>query len=313
MEVDDSHSAPLHSDLGSPGVIRSEPLDESDVAGEGWSGSDIEAAYLKALSAIESTAELSDEESTEDAESAQAEVEVQATVVTGGEGGPIQEATPAGPAAQSATDDTTGRDRQEIDKPTVTRGIPVLASQPLEIPGLDDRQQISPTQVIEAALFVGGGPLTARRLCALLRGTFEPSFIDQTIDAMNQQYAAEARPYEIRLGDGGYRMELRPEHERIRNRVYGVGPREVRLSQEALEVLAFVAYKQPVTRPQLEAVGQSNAGTLLRQLLRRELIALERGENGRDDVSYVTTARFLSLFGLGSLNELPQPEDVDLK
>ncbi len=172
---------------------------------------------------------------------------------------------------------------------------------------------LTPAQVIEAVLFVGGGPLTARRLCSLLRGNFESDFIERTIDELNMQYSAEARPYEIRLGDGGYRLELRAEYERLRNRVYGAGPREVKLSQEVLEVLALVAYKQPITAEEIESHGKKNAGNVLRQLLRRELIAIQRGEHGPKDVQYHTTDRFLSLFGLGNLGELPQIDDIDLK
>lgn len=292
---------------------------EPDVVGEGWSGADIEQAYLKALNALES-AELPVDEMLEPAEATEAVAPAAAPEPGTLPFAPAETDPQAAIAGQTGSESPAGDQRDAAAGSAGKAGalVPPEKSPPGKSPSaelalLDERQQISPAQVIEAALFVGGAPLTAKRLCAVLRGDFEPSYVDQTIDTMNLQYFAEGRPYEIRLGDGGYRMELRPEHERIRNRVYGVGPREVRLSQDALEVLAFVAYKQPVTRPQLEAVGQANAGSLLRQLLRRELIALERGEKGRDDVHYVTTNRFLSLFGLGSLDELPQPEDVELK
>ena len=148
---------------------------------------------------------------------------------------------------------------------------------------------------------------------ALLRGSFDLAFVEQTIDELNTAYVAQARPYEIRLGEGGYRLELRPEYDRLRHRVYGSGPREVRLSQDVLEVLALVAYRQPVSQHEIESHGKQNAGNLLRQLLRRDLIAFERGPGGRKDVQYHTTARFLSVFGLGNLEELPQAEDLAKK
>jgi segregation and condensation protein B len=87
----------------------------------------------------------------------------------------------------------------------------------------------------------------------------------------------------------------------------------VRLSQDVLEVLALVAYQQPISQADIEAHGKQNAGNLLRQLLRRDLVAFERGSGGRKDVRYHTTARFLSVFGLGSLDELPQAEDLAKK
>ncbi|MFN0054467.1 MAG: SMC-Scp complex subunit ScpB [Planctomycetales bacterium] len=172
---------------------------------------------------------------------------------------------------------------------------------------------VTPVQIIEAALFVGGAPLTAKKLCGLLRGSFDASFVEQTIDDLNARYHADARPYEIRLGDGGYRLELRAEFEKLRHRVYGSGPREVKLSQEVLEVLALVAYRQPLSQQEVESHGKANAGNLLRQLLRRDLVAIQRGEGGRKDIKYVTTPRFLALFGLGSLEELPRPDDLDRK
>ncbi len=183
-------------------------------------------------------------------------------------------------------------------------------------PAQDSAEQqlnVSPAQVIEAALFVGGGPLTARKICGLIRGSFETDDVERTIDDFNAAYAAQGRPYEIRLGEGGYRLELRAEYDRLRHRVYGSGPREVRLSQDVLEVLALVAYRQPISEKEIEGHGKQNAGNLLRQLLRRDLIAFERGPGGRKDLQYHTTARFLSVFGLGNLDELPQAEDLAKK
>lgn len=172
---------------------------------------------------------------------------------------------------------------------------------------------ITPRQVIEAALFVGGTPLTTKKLCGLLRGDFPADFVEETIEAINETYAAEKRPYEIRLGEGGYRLALRSEYESVRNRVYGVGPREVRLSQEALEILSLIAYRQPISRTELESVGRDGAGNIVRQLLRRELVTIKRGENGRDDVRYTTTPRFLELFWLGRIDELPRADELEMK
>jgi segregation and condensation protein B len=108
-------------------------------------------------------------------------------------------------------------------------------------------------------------------------------------------------------------MTLRPEFDRVRNRVYGLGPKEVKLSQEALEVLALVAYRQPVSQQQIEEACKKNAGGLLRQLLRRELVVIERPDKKQKDVQYRTTARFLSLFGLADIDELPRADELDLK
>ena len=108
-------------------------------------------------------------------------------------------------------------------------------------------------------------------------------------------------------------MQLRPRFESLRNRVFGLGPKDVRLSQEALEVLAMVAYEQPISRLQIEEKGRSNASGMLRQLLRRELIQIERGKNPRRDITYRTTSRFLNLFGLGNIEDLPTPQELEAR
>jgi len=92
----------------------------------------------------------------------------------------------------------------------------------------------------------------------------------------------------------------------------------VKMTQDALEVLSLVAYKQPITKSQMEALGKSNAGPILRQLVQRELIRIDRAHapqnsKNKNDPPYTTTPRFLSLFGLGSLNDLPVAEDFAFK
>ncbi len=170
-----------------------------------------------------------------------------------------------------------------------------------------------PARIIEAALFVGGMPLTIKRLSGVLRDEFDRDFIERSIDELNLRYDDENRPYEIRLDEGGYRMVLRPEFENVRNKSYGFGPKEVRLSQEALEVLALVAYRQPITKEDIEQSGKPNPNGVLRQLLRREIIGLERNGKSAKDVTYHTTPRFLQIFGLGDLSELPRSEDLNFK
>jgi segregation and condensation protein B len=173
--------------------------------------------------------------------------------------------------------------------------------------------KIQPRQILEAALFVGGTNLTTKKLGRLLGEDVSSEKVEAEIEALQQLYARQNRPYQIHFGEGGYRLELNPEFERIRNRVYGLGPREVKLSQEALEVLAMIAYRQPVARQALLEKGPRNAGSILNQLLRRELIVLERTGESRHDVQYSTTDRFLQVFGIADLKHLPQPDDLTFK
>lgn len=178
----------------------------------------------------------------------------------------------------------------------------------------DGTARVSPRSVIEGALFVGGDvSLTARKLASLISNDTDSRLAVQLIDQLNEDYGAENRPYEIRLHEGGFRMELREHYANVALKVFGLGPREVRLSPEALEVLAFVAYNQPVTKEDLEEISQRNGQTLLRQLIRLRLVDIERTGKRRGDVEYRTADRFLKLFGLESLEDLPQADVFSFK
>lgn len=283
---------------------------EMAITGEDWSSDDIERAYLKALHAVEDMPWSNASEGQPDEEDAS-----------------VEAVPTAGPPSESTGETPPAEPMQAVDATQAPSPPPESAGSPTPAPGPrlargternravseEDPPNVTPRQVLEAALFVGGTPLSAKKLCTLLRGSFDAAMVEQLIDELNTGYSTESRPYEIRMGQGGYRLELKPEYERLRQRVYGAGPREVKLSQDVLEVLALVAYQQPITQQQIESHGKQNAGNLLRQLLRRELISIHRGEGGRKDVKYHTTSRFLSLFGLGSLDELPRAEDIDVK
>jgi segregation and condensation protein B len=172
---------------------------------------------------------------------------------------------------------------------------------------------VHPRDVVEAALFVGGGPLPVRRLAQLFSGEASAQSVEALIDELNGLYQQQGRPYRVELVSGGYQLALLPEYEKVRHRVHGTSPREVKLSQEALEILAFVAYRQPVRRDQFEALGRPQAPVMLRQLLRRGLVTLKRGTGGADEPTYATSDRFLEVFGLRSLRDLPFPEDLHFK
>jgi len=296
------------------------PIPEPEITGDGWSGADIEEAYQKALEAMEDvpwgeggTDAAAEQppaaaDATTEPHLTETDPAAAASPPAGARGNTVETSPVASTAPADSSVEASQPAAAPVAGPRLARGTARAAAESPE-----QQLNVSPAQVIEAALFVGGGPLTARKIAGLLRGSQQSKDVEQTIDELNDAYVAQARPYEIRLGDGGYRLELRPEYERLRHRVYGSGPREVRLSQDVLEVLALVAYRQPITEKEIEGHGKQNAGNLLRQLLRRDLIAFERGPGGRKDLHYHTTARFLSVFGLGTLEELPQADDLARK
>jgi segregation and condensation protein B len=164
-------------------------------------------------------------------------------------------------------------------------------------------------RVVEGLLFVGGAPLTAVRACETIRG-LSPAQLTETIDALNHDYRAQGRPYLIEMRDQGYVMTLRPRFRPVHEKLYG-GVREARLSPAVVDALALVAYRQPATKQEVDALRGSDSGHLLRQLVRHGLIAIvQRGDAAQREVAYGTTQRFLDLFRLRSLDDLPQTQDL---
>jgi segregation and condensation protein B len=169
----------------------------------------------------------------------------------------------------------------------------------------------TPVRILEALLFIGGPPLTAVRAAEILRG-FTPAQFSQAIDTLNQEYRSQGRPYHIQTQDQGYVLTLRPRYRSVVEKLYG-SVREARLSAPAVDVLALVAYRQPATKQEIDSLRGAESGALLRQLVRRNLIAIvHRGEADSREVAYGTTARFLELFGLSSLDDLPRTQDLQV-
>jgi segregation and condensation protein B len=166
-----------------------------------------------------------------------------------------------------------------------------------------------PQHILEALLFVGGAPLTAQRAGEILRG-LTPAQFDEAIDALNRAYREQGRPYLLQHEGPGVVLTLRPPYRYLLERLFG-GVKEARLSNPAVDVLAIVAYRQPVTRQEIESLRGHESNSLIRQLLRRRLIAVvSRAESSGRDVQYGTTPRFLEIFGLRSLDDLPETEDL---
>src|SRR5262249_28338099 len=128
------------------------------------------------------------------------------------------------------------------------------------------------------------------------------------LDTLARSYRVQGRPYQLQLQEGGWMLTLKPRYASLRDRLFG-GAREARLSQAAVDVLSLVAYRQPATRQELDSLRGADPGAVLRQLIRYGLVALHRDEETKE-TRYVTTPRFLQLFGLRSLDDLPQTQDL---
>ncbi len=164
-------------------------------------------------------------------------------------------------------------------------------------------------RIIEALLFVGGLPLTLQRAGSAIRGLTVEQFTE-TVDGLNRDYRRQGRPYYIQAQGDGFVLALRPRYRPVLEKLHG-GPREARLSPQAIDVLALVAYRQPATRQEVDGIRGADSGSILRQLVRRGLITVvQRADAHQREVAYGTTARFLEVFGLKDLDELPRTHDL---
>jgi segregation and condensation protein B len=164
--------------------------------------------------------------------------------------------------------------------------------------------------VIEAAIYITDEPLTAEQIAAAVGQPFD--VVKTILGQLAAEYASPDRGLSIRELAGGYKMATKPEHhEAIRTFVKNLQP-PLKLSLAALETLAVVAYKQPITGPEiLEIRGVQGAG-VLKTLLDRKLIASAGRKNvlGKP-MLYKTTREFLIQFGLSSLAELPTLKEFE--
>jgi segregation and condensation protein B len=176
----------------------------------------------------------------------------------------------------------------------------------------DDNCPVSPRTILEAMLFVGSPqnePLTSKQVAGLMRGV-RPAEIDALVRQLNQDYDIRNCPYTIVAEGAGYRLKLRENHARLRDKFHGKA-RQARLSQAAIEVLAAVAYHAPITADEVSRLRSMPSGHILIQLVRRQLLRLERSDSKPRRTHYYTTPRFLELFGLESLADLPRSHDLE--
>jgi segregation and condensation protein B len=162
---------------------------------------------------------------------------------------------------------------------------------------------------VEAALFAADEPLTPRRLMAAA-GLANLAEARRLVHKLRSFYDGDGTAFQVEELAGGYQLLTRPEYHSCLVRMRRVGE-DFRLSAAARETLAIVAYRQPIMRADIEAVRGVQCGEMLRQLMDKGLVRIA----GRHDslgrpVLYGTTKKFLQVFGLRSLRELPEVEQL---
>ena len=174
-------------------------------------------------------------------------------------------------------------------------------------------RDVNPSQaraIIEAILLTATDPVTPGRLVNLLAG-YNGRDIREAIDALNAQYEAAGHGLEVVELAGGYQLAARRECGPWL-RKYHKTTRQVRLSPAGLEVLAIVAFKQPVTRVEIDSIRGVSSGSVLQTLMELNMVRLVGRSDGiGKPMLFGTTREFLLHFGLRGLAELPKPKELE--
>jgi segregation and condensation protein B len=158
------------------------------------------------------------------------------------------------------------------------------------------------TPLVEALIFAADGPIKAERMAEALET--DQDDIMSAIKALEEDYAEQPRGFFLQEVAGGYQLRTRPEYADFLRKLGHSRP--FKFSRPALETLAIIAYRQPVTRSEIEYLRGVDSGSVLKTLLEKRLVRIL----GKKDVPgkpmiYGTTREFLELFGLPDLSSLP--------
>jgi segregation and condensation protein B len=162
---------------------------------------------------------------------------------------------------------------------------------------------------LEALLLTTHHPLTVGRIAEVLDlPSTKP--IRKAIKTLNESYASSDRAFRVEQVAGGFQILTLPQHGDLLKKFH---QREVdaKLTKAAIETLAIIAYKQPILRADVESIRGVACGETIRSLMEKHLVKIAgRAEEPGRPILYGTTRRFLELFGLNSIKDLPQPESL---
>jgi segregation and condensation protein B len=176
-----------------------------------------------------------------------------------------------------------------------------------EIP--DDLPDDELKSYVEAALFVSSDPLSASDISDYF--DIDGRRIRELMKELKKDYDESNRGFQLLKVAGGFKMTTRRKHYSLLKKLFGERTL-TRLSDPAIETLVIVAYHQPITRSEAEAIRGVDCQSVLQTLLEKDFVRISgrRDEIGRP-IEYTTTDRFLDYFGLNSLNDLPDEDEID--
>ncbi|MBN2207309.1 MAG: SMC-Scp complex subunit ScpB, partial [Candidatus Aminicenantes bacterium] len=163
--------------------------------------------------------------------------------------------------------------------------------------------------LVEALIFISIEPLERERLKLILQ-EFPPDEVDKALDELLRDQEAGRGGIRVQMTGGGYVFSTRPEFDVWVRRLLSI-ERKTKLSMASLETLSTVAYHQPITQAEISAMRGVDASYTLHSLLHKKLIRIAgRKKAPGSPLLYRTTDKFLEYFGLNSLDDLPQEEEI---
>jgi len=185
------------------------------------------------------------------------------------------------------------------DQPSATDSRPLA----------DEQTPATNPQVIEALLFAAPSPVTLSRLCDIAGCT--PEVLNDAIEQLNREYESARRTFRINRVAQGLQLYTLPDYAQWVRQLF-TAHRVSRLSRASLETLAIVAYRQPVTKPEIEQLRGVDATAPILTLLERRLIVLAgRAHKPGNPFLYRTSKEFLRYFGLADLDLLPSRDELE--
>jgi len=171
--------------------------------------------------------------------------------------------------------------------------------------------------VTEALIFSSDDSLSAEEIIRAIKSIdgedieITKEEVDNTVDALNQKYSENGNSFRILRIANGYLYATLETYAKYVGYLSSERAKR-RLSQAALETLSIIAYKQPITKPELESIRGVNSDYILTTLLEKNLITIKgRAETVGRPLLYGTTDEFLKYFGLNNLSDLPKPREID--
>jgi len=165
-------------------------------------------------------------------------------------------------------------------------------------------------QIVEALILASDVPLPDTKIAGFVE-QMTPKQIKETVDELNSEYAAGNRAFFITKVAGGYQLNTHKDLAPWIKKLFK-GRSKPKLSQAGLESLAIVAFRQPISRTEIDAIRGVHSGGVLKHLLERNLVAISgRSEEVGRPLLYGTTPEFLRYFGINDISELPKPKEIE--